>query len=53
MSQNTELKREPQAPIDWKELDESIRKMVVHRQWQEDLQKYNELKEKLDDNIQS
>ena len=52
MSENQNTEQKPLA-IQWKELDEAIRKMVVHRQWQEDLQKYNELKEKLDDNIQS
>ena len=29
MSQNTELKQEPQDPIDWKLLDEVVRKWAV------------------------
>jgi hypothetical protein len=55
MRQNmSEIQNTEQKPlvIQWKELDEAVRKMIVMRMWEEDLQKYNTLKEELDENVQ-
>lgn len=45
MSQNTELKQEPQAPIEWKALDEVIRQWAVMSQFEADQDWYKKLKE--------
>lgn len=47
-NQNTEQKS---LVTEWKELDEAIRKMIIMRLWEDDLQKYNNLKEELDENV--
>jgi hypothetical protein len=52
MSENQNTEQKPLA-IQWKELDEAIRKMVIMRLWEEDLQKYNDLKENVDENAHS
>ena len=52
MSENQNTEQKPLA-IQWKELDEAIRKMVIMRLWEEDLQKYNDLKENVDENVHS
>lgn len=51
MSENQNTEQKPLA-IQWKELDEAVRKMIIMRMWEEDLQKYNNLKETLDENVQ-
>jgi hypothetical protein len=45
MSQNTELKQEPQAPIDWKPLDEVTRQWAVMSQFENDQDWYKRMKE--------
>lgn len=50
MSENQNTEQKPLV-IQWKELDEAVRKMIIMRLWEEDLQKYNDLKEKLDENV--
>ena len=50
MSENQNTEQKPLA-IQWKELDEAVRKMIIMRMWEEDLQKYNNLKETLDENV--
>ena len=45
MSQITEPKQEPQAPIEWKELDEVTRKWAVMSQWEDDQDWYKRMKE--------
>ncbi len=49
-NQNTEQKS---SQIEWQELDQAIRKMIILSLWQEDMQKYYDLKESVDENIQS
>lgn len=50
MSENQNTEQKP-LDIQWKELDEAVRKMIIMRLWEEDLQKYNNLKEELDGNV--
>ena len=50
MSENQNTEQKPLS-IQWKELDEAVRKMIIMRMWEEDLQKYNNLKETLDENV--
>jgi hypothetical protein len=45
MSQNTELKQEPQDPIDWKLLDEVVRKWAVLSGHEDDQDWYRKMKE--------
>ena len=45
MSQNAELKQEPQEPIDWKPLDEVVRQWAVMSQFEDDQDWYKKLKE--------
>ena len=52
MSENQNTEHKPSS-IQWKELDEAVRKMIIMRLWEEDLQKYYTLKENVDENVQS
>ena len=45
MTQNTELKQEPQTPIEWKELDEAVRRWAALTGHENDQDWYNKLKE--------
>lgn len=44
MSENQNTEQKP-SPIEWKELDQTVRKWAVMSQWEKDSEYYRELKE--------